>query len=639
MFAMKKILISCFAILMLQNLFAQYDPSKVNSKAVSFFEKAFQRAQGGNYPEAIALLNNAIQIDANYLEAYLSLAGVYGEMKNTKKSIANYEKAFAIDSNFSNEYRLPYSINLAREGRFNDALNAINALISHGKAGPNTLKAADYRRKSYQFAVDYAASHPNTETGFVPINLGDSVNTYKSEYYPSITIDKKVFVFTQHGSGIREDFMQCTILPNHQYSKAQLIPGSLNDEPSKGGINISQDGEWLIYAGNFPGKGFGNFDLYISYNTPQGWSEPQNLGPAINTDYWESSPSLSPDKKILYFSSNRPGGKGGKDLYMSRNVNGKWQKAENMGSLVNTAGDELAPFIHADNNTLYFTSDGLQGYGGSDLFIMRRKNADEWNAPENMGYPINTIENDGSLFITSEGVDAYYASDRSDSRGGLDLYRFELRKDLRPSKTLWVQGQVFDKKTKNGLPSTVELIDLKNNVTISKIQTDEQGYYLITLPVGKDYAFNVNRRGYLFYSDNFLLAERSPDSTYEKNIPLQPIEVNASIVLNNIFFETNKYELKTESQAELDKVVQLMNDNPTLRIEISGHTDNVGKPADNMALSNNRAKAVIKYLTTKGIAAQRMLAKGYGATKPVADNKTEEGKARNRRTELKVVAK
>lgn len=639
MFAMKKILISCFAILMLQNLFAQYDPSKVNSKAVSFFEKAFQRAQGGNYPEAIALLNNAIQIDANYLEAYLSLAGVYGEMKNTKKSIANYEKAFAIDSNFSNEYRLPYSINLAREGRFNDALNAINALISHGKAGPNTLKAADYRRKSYQFAVDYAASHPNTETGFVPINLGDSVNTYKSEYYPSITIDKKVFVFTQHGSGIREDFMQCTILPNHQYSKAQLIPGSLNDEPSKGGINISQDGEWLIYAGNFPGKGFGNFDLYISYNTPQWWSEPQNLGPAINTDYWESSPSLSPDKKILYFSSNRPGGKGGKDLYMSRNVNGKWQKAENMGSLVNTAGDELAPFIHADNNTLYFTSDGLQGYGGSDLFIMRRKNADEWNAPENMGYPINTIENDGSLFITSEGVDAYYASDRSDSRGGLDLYRFELRKDLRPSKTLWVQGQVFDKKTKNGLPSTVELIDLKNNVTISKIQTDEQGYYLITLPVGKDYAFNVNRRGYLFYSDNFLLAEKSPDSTYEKNIPLQPIEVNASIVLNNIFFETNKYELKTESQAELDKVVQLMNDNPTLKIEISGHTDNVGKPADNMTLSNNRAKAVIKYLTTKGIAAQRMLAKGYGATKPVADNKTEEGKARNRRTELKVVAK
>jgi len=171
------------------------------------------------------------------------------------------------------------------------------------------------------------------------------------------------------------------------------------------------------------------------------------------------------------------------------------------------------------------------------------------------------------------------------------------------------------------------------------VQTDENGNYLITLPVGKDYAFNVNRKGYLFYSDNFFLSQRSPDSTYEKNIALQPIEVNASIVLHNIFFETKKFDLDPKSQAELDKVIQLLNDNPTIRIEISGHTDNVGKPADNITLSNNRARSVVSYLFSKGIAAQRLVAKGYGETKPVADNKTEDGRAMNRRTELKVISR
>jgi outer membrane protein OmpA-like peptidoglycan-associated protein len=194
------------------------------------------------------------------------------------------------------------------------------------------------------------------------------------------------------------------------------------------------------------------------------------------------------------------------------------------------------------------------------------------------------------------------------------------------------------KKTSKGLPSAVELIDLNTKQLISKVQTDEKGNYLITLPVGKDYAFNVNRKGYLFYSDNFFLINHSPDSTYEKNIPLQPIEANASVVLKNVFFDVNKFDLKPASEAELDIVVQLMNENPTVKIQIGGHTDNVGKPADNLILSNNRAKSVVTYLISKGIPAARLSAKGFGETQPVADNKTEEGKALNRRTEMKVIS-
>jgi outer membrane protein OmpA-like peptidoglycan-associated protein len=214
-----------------------------------------------------------------------------------------------------------------------------------------------------------------------------------------------------------------------------------------------------------------------------------------------------------------------------------------------------------------------------------------------------------------------------------------MRPDIRPYKTLWIKGRVYDQKTTKGLPSTVELIDLATRQTISRVQTDETGNYLITLPVGKDYAFNVNRRNYLFYSDNYSLKDKSPDSTYQKDIPLQPIEVNAAIVLKNIFFDYNKFELKSESQVELDKLVQLMNDNPTVKIQVEGHTDNIGNAAENLKLSENRAKSVLNYLVSKSIKAERMLAKGFGATKPVADNSTEQGRAQNRRTEIKVIGK
>jgi outer membrane protein OmpA-like peptidoglycan-associated protein len=316
---------------------------------------------------------------------------------------------------------------------------------------------------------------------------------------------------------------------------------------------------------------------------------------------------------------------------------GRWSDPENLGPTINTAGDEGTPFIHADNQTLYFTSNGHPGYGGDDLFLSRKDANGKWQTPENLGYPINTIENEGSLVIAADGVTAYYSSDRSDTRGGLDLYTFELRKDIRPLKTLWVKGRVFDAKTEKGLPSTVELTDLSTKQTISRLQTDETGNYLITLPVGKDYAFSVNRRGYLFYSDNFSLTEGS-DSAYNIDIALKPIEPNATIVLKNIFFDLNQYALKSSSQVELDNIVQLMKENPTLKIQINGHTDNIGKSKDNLVLSENRAKEVVKYLTEKGIQSQRLTYKGYGATQPVADNSTEQGRAKNRRTELKVIS-
>ncbi|RYY68160.1 MAG: OmpA family protein, partial [Chitinophagaceae bacterium] len=244
----------------------------------------------------------------------------------------------------------------------------------------------------------------------------------------------------------------------------------------------------------------------------------------------------------------------------------------------------------------------------------------------------------GSLIVTSDGKTAYFASDGMDTKGGLDLYSFTMREDVQANRTLWVKGKVFDKKTNAGLPSSVELTDINTRKLISKLQTDEEGNYLVTLPVGKDYAFNVNRKGYLFYSDNFSMKANHPDSALVVNIPLQPIEAGAMIVLKNIFFDSKKWELKEASKTELDQVVALMTDNPQLKIMINGHTDNVGSAADNLTLSNNRSKAVIAYLQQNGIAINRLSSKGYGAAKPIADNSTENGKALNRRTELNIVS-
>ncbi|MBI3138957.1 MAG: OmpA family protein [Sphingobacteriales bacterium] len=639
---MKKLfLLLVYCCLQLISFSQPYDPEKVNKKARQLFDQAYERAQDGNTANAIGLLLQAVKTDDKFVDAYLALGNLYGSLKNYRSSSANYEKAFAIDPVYTLPDKLPYSVNLAGLGEFEKALAAVTELLDTKKpSNPLTLENALKRKYSYAFAVDYAKNNPEKNYVFAPQNMGDSINSAESEYFPSLTVDGKQLAFTRKLGGNNEDFFYSNKSDSGNWQLSKPMEGNVNTEQSEGAQNISQDGQWLVFTGCYRKDGYGGCDLYISYKTENGWSEAINLGPGINTDQWDAQPCLSPDKRELYFVSRRFGGYGGSDIYVCRiKPDGKWGEPENLGPGINSPEDEQCPFIHADNQTLYFTSSFWPGYGDEDLFYTRRLPNGGWTKPVNLGYPINTIDREGTLFIASDGKTAYYASDRNDTRGGLDIYSFELRENIRPFKTLWVKGKVFDKKTNTGLPSAVELIDLGTKKLMTLVETNEKGEYLITLPVGKDYAFNVNRKGYLFYSDNFSLKVNNTDTTYEKNIGLQPFEVNANIVLKNIFFDVNKFELKPESQTELDLLVKLLLDNPTVKIEIGGHTDNVGKPADNLALSNNRAKAVVNYLAGKNIPVQRLTAKGYGETKPVADNKTEAGRAINRRTELRVVSK
>ncbi len=613
-----------------------YDPEKVNKKAGEIYGQAYEQATAGNYKTAITLITESIKYEPRFVDAFLSRAGIYANLKKYDSSVIDFEKAFLLDSVYSVTYNQPYAISLAGTGNFEKALQTVNKFLAYPKLNAQSIKAGQYRKSCYEFALLYQRTHAAKNYVFAPKNLGDSINSASGEYYPALTIDGTKMIFNKRIAN-DEDFYESNLI-NGVWSKAKPLTGKVNTNLNEGAQCISQDGQWIIFTGcNYP-EGVGSCDLYISYKTKNGWSEAENLGAIVNTDFWESSPSLSPDKRDLYFASATAGGFGGRDIWVThRQTNGKWSRPENLGEAVNTSGDESCAFMHADNETLYFNSNGHPGYGSTDLFFAKKVSDSTWQMAENLGYPINTIDDEGSLIIAADAKTAYYASDRSDSKGALDLYTFELREDVRPLKTLWVKGKVFDKKTLAGLPSSVELTDIKSRRLISKVQTDEEGNYLTTLPAGKDYAFNVSRKGYLFYSDNFSISAKT-DSIFNKDIPLQPIVAGAAIVLKNIFFDTKKFILKPESITELDKVVQLLNENSKLKIQISGHTDNVGTAKDNAALSNNRAKAVMGYLLQKGIAVTRVTAKGFGSTKPIADNKTEIGKAQNRRTELSVVS-
>jgi outer membrane protein OmpA-like peptidoglycan-associated protein/Tfp pilus assembly protein PilF len=639
---MKTILRHTFLFLITNFLFliskAQwYDPQKVNTKAVAKFTTAMQAADEIKYADAINGVTEALKIEPRYLDAWLSRANLYAEIKNYKLSVTDFETAFQLDSAYAEEYYFQYANSLAGLGRFTDAMTAIDHFMADPKLGKTTMDAAAKRKASYQFSLDYDKAHPQKNYVFAPQNMGDSINTTALEYYPSLSIDEKKMIFTRRKNG-DEDFYETNFI-NGVWSKATPVGGKINTNLNEGAQNVSQDGQWMIFAGCGYPEGYGDCDLYISYRTANGWTEPQNLGGFVNTEAWESSPSLSADKRDLYFASNFGEGYGGRDIYVTHHLsNGKWSRPVNLGPTINTKGDESCPFIHADNQTLFFNSNGHPGYGKTDLFVARKINDSTFGKPENLGYPVNTVDDEGSLIVGADGRTAIYTSDPADTKGGLDLYTFQLREDVRPARTLWVKGKVFDKKTNAGLAGNIILTDIDSRNVTSNVQTDENGNYLATLPVGKNYAFNVNRKGYLFYSDQFMLAGNAPDSVYEVNIPLQPLEAGAAVVLKNIFFDSKQYTLKPESLAELDKLVQLMNENPQVKILIGGYTDNVGKPADNLLLSNNRGKAVVTYLVSKGIAAQRLSYKGFGEGNPLADNKTELGRAMNRRTEMSVIS-
>jgi len=619
---------------------AQMKFSTENKKAIKFFQEGLRYYDNKMNREAEELFLKAIKADGRFIEAHILLGDTYFDMGRKDEAIGMYKKVTEIDDSFfSNTYFQLAQMEMSI-GAYEDAIKHYNIYLEKKRVNPRSKEKAEQQLRNAEFGAK-AVKKP---VPFNPTNLGPNVNTPDYEYFPVLTADRQTLVFTRNkrrtgGMDFQEDFYISFLGSEGDWGTAMNLGDPINTDDNEGAQTITADGQQLFFTGCNRRGGMGSCDIYRSVREGRSWSIPENLGAPVNSNKWESQPSISSDGKTLYFASNRAGGKGGSDIYVTRlGANGQWTEPRNLGDSINTEGAEETPFIHPDGRTLYFTSDGHVGMGGKDIYVVRMKDDGTWGTPMNLGFPINTHKDEMGLFVDATGALAYFASDREGGQGKLDIYSFPLYDAVRPTPVTYVKGVVKDRESKRPLGARFELIDLSTSQTVVESRSDRvSGEFLVCLPVGRDYGLNVSKDGYLFHSENFsLTAMANEGKPYRMNVELQPIEFGKSVVLRNIFFETGSFDLKPESTAELEKLLAFMVQNPKIRIKIGGHTDNVGQRQDNQVLSENRANAVRIYLEKKGIAAERMTHKGYADTEPVDTNDTAEGRARNRRTEFKV---
>ena len=611
--------------------------SQNTPKAKKAYSKAVEFYQESNDKKAKELVQSAIRQDANYLPSYLLLGQLEEEDGNIESAIDNYLKGIS-DNNPDNAWGYwKVGMLYMQIPNYVEAQRAFNHFLSFKYQKSKKIESARKELKNCEFSID-AIANPKA---FDFKNMGDGINSEWEEYLPSVSADGKLFVITRRGphqnNVVSEDFYQSEYL-NGKWTKAQNVGASVNTMGNEGAQCLAPNGKLLFFTACDRDDGLGRCDIYISIKRNGQWSEARNIGPTINSKYWESQPTISPDGRELYFVSNRPGGYGDMDIWKSvLSEQGTFSTPVNLGSTINTPYDEMSPFIHTDNQTLYFASNGHPGLGDYDLFLSRRDYpAASWQNPINLGYPINTLGVENSLIVASDGKTAYFASDKS-GYGQEDIFWFHLPQEMQSQQVAYLNTKVYDAETKTPMKSSIEIIDLATGkVMISSFTYTKTGEFFTCLPANANYAVNVSKDGYLFHSENFVLNEQSALQALRLDIPLQRLNKGSKIVLNNIFFDTDAYTLKTESEVELNTLVNFMNNNASLEVEIEGHTDNVGAESHNLKLSENRAKAVYDFLVENGISANRMTFKGFGASQPIATNDTEEGRATNRRTAFRV---
>jgi len=508
-------------------------------------------------------------------------------------------------------------------------------------------------------------------------SLGNEVNSQYPEFAPVLSADEKTLIYTSRrprktGRKLSESTEEKSVItkiltsdvdkaidPNdHGYYEDIYIskkssngkwgtPALINEINTPGheaSIGLSVDGQQLLIYSSQEDK---NGDIYYSKLEGETWTKPVAFE-ALNSKDSETHACFSADGKTIYFTSNRQGGYGGYDIYRVVQLpSGDWSLPQNLGPKINTSRSDRAPFIHPDGVSLFFSSEGHETMGGFDIFQTTMDENGVWSTPENIGYPINTTQDDVFYVTSVDGKRSYYSSEREDGTGGKDIYLIELPKtEVNP---LTVMSGTFSLGDKNGtVPDDAQIVvtDNESGAVVGIYKPNKKtGKYLFILPPGKNYNVTYEAQGYLFKSENLIVPKNSAFSSIKKEIVLAPIKANESIVLNNVFFEFNSSQVTKDSKIELDKLFSLLANNPTINVEIQGHTDSKGRNAYNKELSQKRAEAVREYVVNKGINAKRITAKGYGEKQPIARNENtdgsdnEEGRALNRRIELKVVSK
>ncbi len=613
-----------------------------NKRAADLYIESETYVIRRQYPQAISLLNQALNRDYQFAEAHLRLGTCYKAVEDNAGAIKHFTEVIKLkpaDPRYSLAYFVLAEMNI-KEGKYDEAIELLN---QHQKIAPKgNLSNEGALMLQNAFYAKEAIQNP---VAFDPKPLSSRVNVFQLQYFPVLTADESTLFFTARNGNARTDDEDIFISNKDNlgaWTAPEPISRNINTRFNEGTCSISADGRMMIFTTCEGRQGYGSCDLYVTYKMGADWSIPENLGPNINSPQWDSQPSLSADGNTLYYVSNRPGGLGNRDIYVSyRNESGEWTKAQNIGEPINTSSDEVSPFIHANGFTFFFASNGHPGFGGFDLFSSEIESGNTWGFPKNVGYPINTAEDQVSLFIAASGTTAYYANEKKQGNEYVDskIYSFELPPTLQVTRGVnYVKGRVVDALTQQPIIATVELYDLATDELSSRVKSDSlTGEYLITLTKGSEYALYVNKNGYLFDSRYFSFQEDDSVNPELADILLNKITRGESVNLNNIFFDFDTFALREKSKTELKKIIAFLNAYPEIKIEMEGHTDNVGSAQYNLELSRSRALSVYEYLMENGVADNRVYYKGYGMEKPIATNTTEEGRQQNRRIAFKIL--
>ncbi len=689
----KKIFICFFAVLIsvsFVDIYAKSKPLKIKRKEFkkeqTGFKDAWYSIKDARY---FYRLGQASYTDAReeYLKAYkynsenaelnymIGRCYLFSDHKN--EAIKYFEKAFSINPKVNFDIHLMLAMAYHQVYEFDKAIGEYNLFMTNLRPG---------KKDEYQMEVNRAIQQ--CENGkvllldpkrVVILNPGDAINSIYDDYGPVVSSDGSKMYFTSRRSANKrskrsildnkyyEDIYYSTAKDDEWYRAVRLdkkISGKTN-RTNIAVVGLSPDNQKLyIYKGKE-----NNGDLYECTWDKNSWSRPKSIS-KINTNYHDVSMCVSSTGSTLYFvSSNKKKSYGGTDIfYCTKNSRGKWDKPKNIGNVINTFYDEIGVSLSANDSVLYFSSKGHNSMGGYDVFKSTLSNVGLWSQPVNLGYPINTPNDDVFYQESKDGRTAYYSSNREKGLGGMDIFKIVYLGVEKPIKaadiinplagltapyniylfpsekvaidtSLILRGFINDSESKKPVIAKIELVDREISQIAATAISDSTGNYSMKIQSAKSYGVEIVARGYLLYLDVVDLSHRTYGDVVVKNFLLDRVEVGAKVILKNIYFETGKATLKKESTIGLDNIIQLLQSNETLRIEVSGHTDNVGGLAANKKLSTNRAKAVVDYLVKKGIAADRLTYKGYAYSQPVTSNKTAKGRAQNRRVEFKVLSK
>ncbi len=631
---------------------AQQAPASItDTKARSLYEKAQSLFYRDRQPQqALIAWNQLTDKFPEYGEPYLRKGSLYLLVNDHPNAFKAYQTGLSklpVEPARAGDYLVLGKL-AAEVGDYVTVRSAYTNYLATSPTNKNQVELAKLQLQNCDFAAE-AMAHP---TGAAPERLPAPLNQFRNQYFPVLTADNRFLLFTvrrnpEKAGQENEDVLISAVEADGKFGVPQSISPVINSRENEGAATISGDGKTLVFTSCGRAGGVGSCDLYISHRRGSQWTAPRNLGILVNSKNWDSQPSLSADGRTLYFASDRSGGQGGFDIYTtSIGADGNWGAARNVGPPINTTRDDLAPFIHASGTTLYYSSNGLVGLGSNDIFRSELDAKGQWGAPRNVGYPLNTFANEASLFISSDNKRAYYTrteppkpGDAPGLSGAIALYGSEVPASARARETsTYAQGRVFDALTKKPIEAVVQLFDLNTNALTQQVNSDaETGEYTAVLNEGRAYAMYATAPGYLLKSLSFDYSGQQKFDPLTLDIYLDPAKSGRSAVLNNLFFDSNQASLKPRSRTELSRLVEFLRQDPNLRVEVAGHSDNVGTPAANLSLSQRRAQAVLDYLRSQGVPAARLRAKGYGETKPLVANDSETHRAQNRRIELRIL--